>query len=347
MKKILSILISAAMVLALASCGAPSQLPENDTQAPDAVLSEADIQTPETDTEETEDGDGASEIEHAEVVRLAQFVSTNFEYQGCKQEDISGYSFSGYEHKPIAAYTMHINEDGLLYIRIYESPEIAADEAGNYGSDGSEYSTKNNVADEDGNVLEAMIIDYISPVHFWLSGDAIIQYNSWDDSSAAVLDSFYGGQFAGGVISNIPDGELEFTYTDYNHGIAWDGVEPDYFSPAIITKYEWFQNFAWNLNEEFSAALSDDVLELYDEDFFDAHTLVAIPLPESSVSDRHIVESVFKDGNTLTVNITNYDTGDEALDFCLMFLELDGKLATYTEIALNRQQIFGLYPSEP
>ena len=280
-----------------------------------------------------------SDIEHAEVARLIQFINSNFTYQSFEREDISGYGFSGYEHKPIAIYTMEINDGELLYIRVYDSPETAADEAANYGgSDGSFYSFDDS---------QAMIIDYISPVHFWLSGDTIIQYITWNDSNAAMFDSFYGGQFAGAVITTVPDGELEVTYTDYNYfgvGFSFD-YDTDLY-PVIISTSHDFLNFTGDMGARFAVPPSEEMVEYYGDSFFETRTLIVIPLWESSVSDRHIVESVSKDGNTLTVNITNYDTGDEAEDFCLLFLELDGKLAYHTEIMLNRQEIFGLWHAE-
>ena len=253
-----------------------------------------------------------SAIEHAEVAKLVEFINSNFTYQSFEREDISGYGFSGYEHKPIAVYTMEINDGEFLYIRVYDSPETAADEAANYGgSDGSFYSFDES---------QAMIIDYISPVHFWLSGDTIIEYTTWNDNNAQVFDSFYGGQFAGAVITTVPDGEPEFTYTDYNYfgvGFSFD-YETDLY-PIIISTSHDFLNFTGDMSARFALPPSEQMVEYYSDDFFETRTLIVIPIWEGSVSDRHVVESVSKDDNTLTVNITTYDTGDEAEDFCLLF----------------------------
>ena len=327
MKKLVWFMTMIAMVLSLCGCGGAdpvSHTPkprENETVANTFGV---DVHAPEGDM--------------SAVERLEAYLSENGLYRETVKEDISGYGFEGYEHRPVECYVITLTNDDSVYIRVYDTPKTAADEAANYGgSDGSHYGF-------DGGM---MIIDYIAPVHFWLSDNAIIELGTWDDSIALLFGGFLGEQFAGDVITSVPDGEVEVTYTDYNYfGVGFSFDYDADLCPFIFTTSREFLNFTGDMGVMYSVPPSEEMVEYYGDSFFETGTLIVIPLFESSVSDRHVVERVVKDGNTLTVTVTNYDSGDEAEDFCLLFLELDGKLAYHTEIVLNRQEIFGRYPTE-
>lgn len=278
-----------------------------------------------------------SQFEHPEAAKLARLLNSYYMYLGCELEE-----YSNNEHSPVAAYNFNVySYQGVgLYMRIYDSPEAAADEAGNYiGGDPSYYSHNGGV----------MIIDYIAPVHFWLSGDAIIEFASYDPNSylAQILERYYGEQFAGDPIGEdtigyVADGELGFDYADINVGYRTEGLPSE---TTVINNIYVLEEYRAMYENVFDGARGERFSErcaFYDESFFDNHTLIAIPLYEGSISDCHIVESVVKDGDTVTVAITNYDTGDEAMDFCILFLEIYGKISDNTKVVTDERNVFDI-----
>lgn len=241
---------------------------------------------------------------------------------------------SMFEFIPMTRWEITLTDGHNLYAEKYETEEQAEKHASNYSSSGTGYDYPDPSGEE--GAFIGMDIDFEYPVHWWRNGAVIYSYSGLDET-AAKLSEYLGEQFAGASISDVPDGGLGFSYTDYNYfGVGFSVNIDTNLDPVIITTSREFLDFTGVMGERFAVPPSEEMVETYGDSFFETRTLVVIPLFERTVSDRHTVESVVKEGNKVTVTTLNYDSGDEALDFCLMFLELDGKLAHHTEIELLR-----------
>ncbi len=281
------------------------------------------------DAEEPEDSVAAGDSEGEELIKLVKDlgVFADYEYENPPKAD-----FSGYEHTPEAVYDVTLTDGGCAYLMLYDSVETALDESENYGGDGSEYSFSGG----------SSIVDYALPIHYYLSGRGIIQLGTWDYGVAGEFEKHYGAQFAGNV--EVSEGfepaeaaeepeqadepsdnkteELSFEVAEEDvypgEDFPWDN--PEDVGPVIANSTAELESYI-----ESCAVEGADISE-YDERFFKNHSLMAYLMYEPTVSDGHEVLSAILEDGTLSVDISNNDTGDAAEDWKVLLVKFDKKI---------------------
>lgn len=278
-----------------------------------------------TETPPVSGGETAAEVisapsaesdEPDEVAELAKTLADAGLEVNVREEDIGSISFEGFEHSPVSGYIVEISGGEPVYIRIYDSPETASDEASNYGPDGSEYGFENG----------GMIIDYAAPVHFWLSGRAIIEYGSFDGAVAKIISETYGEQFAGNEISEIAD--VSFTYSQVEVSVGETELSAAEYIGTRARLEEYYRalenSWFWSPYDgpqlsEFGEKLAD-----YTEDWFKDHALIIVHAISPSSPAEFRVESVTHDEAGYRVEIVLEAGENTAQVEKLILVELDG-----------------------
>ena len=307
----------------------------------------------ETVAENPENGDEADPLpdvedpEAKELIRLAKELGIfeSYEYENPPKAD-----FSGYEHVPEAVYSVNLTDGGCAYMMLYDSGETAEDESENYSKDGSEYN--------------GIIIDYALPIHYLLSGRAIIQLGTWDYGAAGKFEEHYGAQFAGDVEASHGTVSADMPEEDPSE-TPEAPVPPD--EPDEVSLEELsFETVEKSVSEdgEFpvdglrsDAVLANSPAELesyiksctvggvdiseFDESFFETRSVMACLLYEPTVSEGHEVLSARLENGTLEVDIENCATGDTAIDLKILFVKFDKKIHA-GDIVINRHASGGV-----
>lgn len=276
------------------------------------------------------------------VIDLARMLDKHGIYLETVKDDTE-YSFDSFEHMPEAYYIITLTNGESIYIRVYDSAETAADEAANYGSDGSEYIPNGNVTDEDGNMMTKMIIDYIAPVHLWLSGECIIEYCSFDNATAWLLQGYLGEQFAGMPIEetelNLDDSQIIYTVEYARVSIGKTELRP---AEPIVTR-EALENYCqalkdsyyWSSYYEPFTDRFEELMANYPAEWFENNSLIIVRTYSGSIPVGYTVEDVsFIDGK-YTVTVSSEAGMDEAIEEGCLFIGLEGvKLSEESEIDL-------------
>lgn len=263
-----------------------------------------------------------------EVEKLQKMLSDAELLTEVTKESAGEYSFDDYEHAPEECYIFELNNGESVYLRRYDSDETAADEASNYGGDGSEYSDGND---------HSMIIDYIAPVHFWLSGDSIIEFASSENDVALILKEFYGEQFAGSEIND--DAQVRFTveYADASVGetdlsdampIRTRGELEEYY--RIISESYYWSPYTEPYTDDFKA-----VMEHYTDEWFEENSLIIVYAISSTGPANFVVNGVISDDNEYKVILSCEAGEDEEIVEKYIFVGPEGvKLKPNSTITL-------------
>lgn len=159
--------------------------------------------------------------ENAVKERTVESISALFEENGYRTnyENVEHFILSGEQ------YVLYLDEDKLLSIYKYNTPDDALADA--------------NCVNKDGYSTDVMCIDWISTPHFFLCDNLILQYTGTDETILAILTDLCGEQFAGGDIADVPP----FSYEE----------DPQiYRENDLGIKYNSFQNTSKSeVNEEF------------------------------------------------------------------------------------------------
>ena len=298
------VLIFLAMLL-LCSCANEPEKPETPP-----------VNGRETAAEESGAVSAPESDEPDEVAELVKTLADAGLEVSVREEDIGSISFEGFEHAPVSGYIINISGGEPVYMRLYDSPETASDEASNYGPDGSEYGFENG----------GMIIDYAAPVHFWLSGRAIIEYGSFDGDVAKIISETYGEQFAGYEISESDD--VSFTYSQVEVSVGETELSAaEYIGTRARLKeyYRTLENSRFRSPydgpqlSEFGEKLAD-----YTEDWFKDHALIIVHAISPSSPAEFRVGSVTHDEAGYRVEIALEAGENIAQVEKLILVELDG-----------------------
>ena len=136
------------------------------------------------------------------------------------------YSFSKL-YVPVSHATVQVNDES---VNINEF--ATAEEAEKYLAGFSSYGNQYTETDENGNVLTAMMIDYVAPIHYWISGNCVISYASFTSDFLSELNSLYGNEAVGvGAEYYYPIFAQELLHELSNVeatgiGVFWNKVEP-------------------------------------------------------------------------------------------------------------------------
>ena len=251
-----------------------------------------------------------------EVEKLRSLLDEAGLLKEVRRENTEDYSFEGFEHIPEEYYVLELNGDEAAYIRLYDSPETAADEASNYGEDGSEYSF-------DGG---GMVIDYACPIHFWLSGNAIIEYGSFENDTARLLKGLYGKQFAG---TPIPEnGALAFNYSSVEAS-AGETELPD--AAPINTREEleeYYQalkdSYYWSLENEPQLSEFEAKIEDYPEEWFEENSLIIIYAYSGTSPADFCVSGITRKDSEYMIVLSGWLGDEDAVVEKYIFVELMG-----------------------
>ena len=305
MKKFLLIFLAALLLCSCAEKPKPAEPPESPDSAKSALVSgeifEDTLPEPE----------GEDEVEKLERVLSEAGLEVY-----TREENIEDYSFEGFEHSPESCYVVEIGGGEPVFLRLYDSPETALDESQNYGPDGSEYGFE----------AGGMIIDYAAPIHFWLSGSAIIEYGSFDGKVAKILSEAYGEQFAGNEISQ--SGEVSFTYSQ----VEASAGEADLSAAEYIGTRERLEEYYsalknsrfWSPYNEPQLSKFGEKLADYPEDWFNNHALIIVHAISPSSPADFKVDSVTRGEAGYKVEISLEAGMDASLVEKLILIELDG-----------------------
>ena len=293
--------------------------------------------------ESTDDEADKEHIGPEHVIDLAEMLDKDGMYLETVKEDDSGYSYDSFEHRPEDCYIIRLTNGESVYIRVYDSAETAADEASNYGPDGSEYAPKSDIIDEDGNMLAGMIIDYIAPVHFWLSGECIVQYCSFDNAIALMLQGYLGEQFAGMPIeeadNTLDDAQIRYTveYARVSVGeTELCTVEPigsrealENYCQALKDSYYW-SPYTEPYTEKF-----EELTANYPAEWFENNSLIIVRTYSGSIPVEYTVEEVIFTDGKYVVTISSEAGEAEAIEEGCLLIGLEGvKLTAESEIEL-------------
>ena len=262
-----------------------------------------------------------------EVEKLRSFLNEAGLLKEVKRENAEDYSFDGFEHIPEEYYALELDGGEFAFIRLYGSPETAADEASNYSGSGSEYGY-------DGG---GMVIDYACPIHFWLSGNAIIEYGSFENDTARLLEGLYGKQFAGSPIPERDSVAFGFSSVSASAG------ETDLPDAAPINTREELEeyynalkdSYYWSLENEPQIGEFEAKLEDYPEDWFEENSLIIIyAYSGSSPADFQVDAVTYANKEYQIVLSGTFGDGTAEVEKYI-FLELSGrKLAEGSIITL-------------
>lgn len=315
------------------------------------------------DAEASDGSELGEDSEHAEVTRLVSYLESIGEEVSVKEEDVSKYD-NFYVNPFVEAYIVSPSGKDDIYIRIYENAETAADEASQYSPD-------------DPSVYGNSIVDYALPVHFWLSGEAIIELGTSSEAEAQRLSDFYGEQFSGFPISDDTDSREQPDPAEPDESSDDD---PDSKEPAgtfgsedeIVLDVQAYDinmfgcrqtdeepdEKSWVINDadrcaEVSELLKGvynspqlDFLDGFGEEFFKDNSLIVLNIYEPCVSADHELESAVLKGNTAELEILNTDTGDDAEDYCVMIIQVKKKLGDI-EVSLKKRTVRKSLNGEP
>ncbi len=251
-----------------------------------------------------------------EVEKLRSFLDEAGLLAEVRRESTEDYSFEGFEHIPEDYYVLELKGDEAAYIRLYGSPETAADEASNYGGDGSEYGY-------DGG---GMVIDYACPIHFWLSGNSIIEYGSFENDTARLLEALYGKQFAGSPIPESDSVSFDFSSVTASAG------ETDLPDAAPINSREELEeyynalkdSYYWSLENEPQIGEFEAKLEDYPEEWFEENSLIIIYAYSGSSPADFQVNAVTYANKEYRVVLSGTFGDEDAVVEKYIFVELMG-----------------------
>lgn len=208
-KRIAAAAVAAAMCLALFGCTADEERNQDMTTVPTGETEATNNTQPQGDTEDTTQPAGITEATGTtEAVQpdgaqtqvseetqpedasgqeddLMTLILSTLEENGREYGEPEASEVSG-EYGQVEASYASSGNSGISVIR-FDSSKSAETYSGYFSSDGSSFDSGS----------ESKIIDYNSPVHLWVYGSYIIQYNSPVGEDLQLLNGIFGYEFAG------------------------------------------------------------------------------------------------------------------------------------------------------
>ncbi len=290
-KRLLALLLAGVMVFSLAGCG-EKQTDADVTEPPNGNIEplppEGDVTEPTAP--DTKDPEILSEapVEEAAIPEDLDILLSALSDNGYTAEyeilDNEGSDFFLYPDLDFNS-VIEVSNGEKIYLYGYMDVEKGEEHIACYGHQGSEYTT-----DE-----KSVIIDYIAPVHFWLTNGWVIEYASQSGELMGTINDTFGNEDVGaGIEVYIPQFVWDFylEFLDEEHDITIPSLVDDRVNPnaavysAMIDGNNKVYIFHYNTLEEFLS-----------------HNSSPIPVP--------VLETVPEWADSQNLNVIQYSGEDE------------------------------------
>lgn len=183
--RIIAIALAAAMILSLTACGDNKNDPEKGSIGGKPGISAGDDQAKNDHLDDIGQEDN-SVSDKMENITSVQIIVDALNEGGYITELGEAWD-SDDKYGKFSSTPLHLENGELVLVMEFESEEKAVEYSNCYDESGCKFSSGS----------EYMIIDYIAPPHFWLSGRFIVQYTSETGEAMPVLNALLGREFAG------------------------------------------------------------------------------------------------------------------------------------------------------